>query len=36
MAWLRSAADVEQRVRGHHGRLDPAETSTYIATAHLG
>jgi hypothetical protein len=30
-AWLRSAAGVEQRFRGHHGGLDPAETATYLA-----
>ena len=36
MAWLRSAAGVEQRFRGHHGGLDPAETGTYLASVPLG
>jgi len=30
MAWLRSAASVEQRFRGHHGGLDPAECETWL------
>jgi hypothetical protein len=30
MAWLRSAAAVEQRFRGHHGGLDPAECETWL------
>ena len=30
MAWLRSAAGVEQRFRGHHGGLDPAECETWL------
>ena len=30
MAWLRSAAGVEQRFRGHHGGLDPAEYETWL------
>jgi len=29
-AWLRSAASVEQRLRGHHGGLDPAECETWL------
>jgi hypothetical protein len=29
-AWLRSAASVEQRFRGHHGGLDPAECETWL------
>jgi hypothetical protein len=36
MAWLRSAAGVEQRFRGHHGGLHPAETGTYLASVPLG
>jgi hypothetical protein len=36
MAWLRSAASVEQRFRGHHGGLDRRETATYLAAASLG
>jgi hypothetical protein len=35
MAWLRSAAGVEQRFRGHHGGLDARETATYLATTPL-
>jgi hypothetical protein len=30
MAWLRSHAGVEQRFRGHHGGLDPAECETWL------
>jgi hypothetical protein len=30
MAWLRAAAGVEQRFRGHHGGLDPAECETWL------
>jgi hypothetical protein len=30
-AWLRSAAGVETRFRGHHGGLHPDETATYLA-----
>ncbi len=30
MAWLRSAAGVERRFRGHHGGLDPAECATWL------
>ena len=30
MAWLRSAAGVEQRFRGHHGGLDPEECETWL------
>lgn len=30
-AWLRGAAGVETRFRGHHGGLHPDETSTYLA-----
>jgi len=30
MAWLRSAAGVEQRFLGHHGGLDPAECETWL------
>ena len=30
MAWLRSHASVEQRFRGHHGGLDPAECETWL------
>jgi hypothetical protein len=30
MAWLRSAAGVEQRFRGHHGGLDPVECETWL------
>ena len=30
MAWLRSAASVEQRFRGHHGGLDPEECETWL------
>jgi hypothetical protein len=30
MAWLRSAAGVEQRFRGHHGGLHPAECETWL------
>ena len=30
-AWLRGAAGPEQRFRGHHGGLEPAETATYLA-----
>jgi hypothetical protein len=30
-AWLRSCAGVEQKFKGHHGGLDPDETSTYLA-----
>jgi hypothetical protein len=36
MAWLRAAAGVEQRFRGHHGGLDTAETGTYLASVALG
>jgi hypothetical protein len=32
MAWLRSAADMQRRFRGHHGGLDPQETSTWAGT----
>jgi hypothetical protein len=30
MAWLRSAAGVEQRFRGHHGGLHPDECETWL------
>jgi hypothetical protein len=30
MAWLRSAAGVEQRFRGHHGGLDRAECESWL------
>jgi predicted AlkP superfamily pyrophosphatase or phosphodiesterase len=30
MAWLRSAAGVETRFRGHHGGLHPDETDTWV------
>jgi hypothetical protein len=30
MAWLRSAAGVEQRFKGHHGGLDPDECDTWL------
>jgi hypothetical protein len=30
MAWLRSAASVEQRFRGHHGGLHPDECETWL------
>jgi hypothetical protein len=30
MAWLRSAAGVERRFRGHHGGLDPAECESWL------
>ena len=30
MAWLRTAAGVEQRFRGHHGGLDPEECETWL------
>ena len=30
MAWLRAHASVEQRFRGHHGGLDPAECETWL------
>ena len=30
-AWLRSAAGVETKFRGHHGGLHPDETATYLA-----
>src|SRR5688500_486051 len=30
MAWLRSAAGVEHRFRGHHGGLHPAECETWL------
>ena len=36
MTWLRSAAGVEQRFRGHHGGLDPAETQTWLGALVLG
>jgi hypothetical protein len=36
MAWLRSAAGVEQRFQGHHGGLSPAETGTYLASVRVG
>jgi hypothetical protein len=32
MAWLRSAAWVETRFRGHHGGLHPDETETWVGT----
>jgi hypothetical protein len=32
MAWLRSHASVEQRFRGHHGGLHPAECETWLGT----
>jgi type I phosphodiesterase/nucleotide pyrophosphatase len=35
MAWLRSAAGVEQRFKGHHGGLADAETATYLASLQL-
>ena len=31
-AWLRSAADVQEHFRGHHGGRTPAESSTYLAS----
>jgi hypothetical protein len=31
MAWLRSAADIAVRFRGHHGGRTPEETRTYLA-----
>jgi len=35
MAWLRSAAGVEQRFRGHHGGLSPAESETWLGAMML-
>jgi predicted AlkP superfamily pyrophosphatase or phosphodiesterase len=32
MAWLRSAAGVETRFRGHHGGLHPDETDIWVGT----
>jgi hypothetical protein len=36
MAWLRSAAGVEQRFRGHHGGLSAAESETWLGAIMLG
>jgi hypothetical protein len=36
MAWLRSAASVEQRFRGHHGGLTPEEAETWLGAIMLG
>jgi Type I phosphodiesterase / nucleotide pyrophosphatase len=36
MAWLRSAAGVETRFRGHHGGLHPDEVDTWVGALELG
>ena len=35
MAWLRSAADLQEHFRGHHGGRTPEESTTYLATLPL-
>jgi hypothetical protein len=35
MAWLRSAASVEQTFHGHHGGLHPDEVETWAGALEL-